>query len=58
MYGLPGMITFRTTDLSEDAARVLAKVDNRSELIKYLLEKYAREKREGGGNDGQTARER
>jgi hypothetical protein len=54
MYGLPGVITFKTAGLSEEAARLLARADNKSELIKYLLEKYAREKNQGGGTDAQA----
>jgi hypothetical protein len=58
MYGLPGVVSFKTVGLSEEAARLLSKADNRSELLKYLLERYAQEKKKGGGNDGQAARER
>ncbi|MCL5981377.1 MAG: hypothetical protein M1571_02445 [Firmicutes bacterium] len=58
MYGLPQIVAFKTAGLSEEAARVLSKVENKSELIKYLLERYAREKMKGGGDDGQAARER
>ena len=54
MYGLPQIVAFKTAGLSEDAARALAKADNRSELLKYLLEKYAREKMKGAGDDGQS----
>lgn len=54
MYGLPGVITFKTAGLSEEAARLLSRADNRSELIKYLLEKHAREKNQGGGTDAQA----
>lgn len=57
MYGLPGVISFKTAGLSEEACRLLAKADNKSELIKYLLEWHAREKIKGGGDDGQAARE-
>lgn len=49
MYGLPGVISFKTAGLSEEAARLLSRADNKSELIKYLLEKYARERRENYG---------
>jgi hypothetical protein len=52
MYGLPGVVSFKTVGLSEEAARVLSKVDNKSELIKYLLERYAREKGKGAGEGG------
>jgi hypothetical protein len=61
MYGLPGVISFKTAGLSEDAARLLAKADNKSELIKYLLERHARGKsahtahtEEGGGEGGRA----
>jgi|GEM_PF-4125800 len=52
MYGLPQIVAFKTAGLSEEAARVLSKVENKSELIKYLLERYAREKGKGAGEGG------
>ncbi|MBT9171739.1 MAG: hypothetical protein DDT21_00108 [Syntrophomonadaceae bacterium] len=44
--------------MNEEAARLLAKADNKSELIKYLLERYALQKSKGGGDGGQAARAR
>jgi hypothetical protein len=57
MYGLPKTMAFKTAGLSEEACRLLAKADNKSELIKYLLERHIREKTKGGGDNGQAARE-
>ncbi|MBT9171960.1 MAG: hypothetical protein DDT21_00336 [Syntrophomonadaceae bacterium] len=61
---LPAVVTFRTAGLSEGAANALSKADNKSELIKYLLEKHARERKAhythieiGGVSDGQAARQ-
>jgi len=44
--------------MNEEAAGLLTTADNKSELIKYLLEQYAREKTKGVGSDGQAARAR
>lgn len=54
MYGLPKVVSFKPAGLSEEAARLLAKADNRSELVKHALERLAQKRRADDGEETRT----